>query len=192
VSSSYILTSAYDNTDGAFAPPATDLALEWGPSASDMRHRGSISFGTAMVRGLTASMSLSGSSDRPLTIRTGVDDNGDLIFNDRPEGVTRNSARVPGQWSSSASFGYTFSLGSRQVNTGGGVSITSAAGAYSVSMSQGQSVPRYRLGLSVNVQNLFNRASYTGYSGVQTSRNFLQPSAATGVRRTTVNLTVSF
>jgi hypothetical protein len=192
LSGSYTLGRQRNNTDGPFSVPATDLAFEWGPAAQDIRHRGSVSFGTAAIRGLTASMNLGRTSGRPLTIRTGFDDNGDLIFNDRPTGVGRNSVRVPGQWTSSANFGYAFSFGRRQVSSGGGVSITSAAGALSVNVADAQAVPRYRLNLSVNMQNLFNRPTYSGYSGVLTSPTFLQPTSASGVRRTTINMNLTF
>ena len=193
LSGSYTLGRQRNNSEGAFSVPATDLALEWGPSSNDIRHRGSVSFGTSAIRGLSASMSLSGSSRRPLTIRTGFDDNGDLIFNDRPAGVGRNSVRVPGQWSSSASFGYAFSFGGRRVASGGGVSISqSAGGTLSVNMAASEPVPRYRLNLSVNMQNLFNRPTYSGYSGVITSPSFLQPTSASGVRRTTMNVNLTF
>ena len=193
LSGSYTLGRQRNNSEGAFSVPATDLAFEWGPSSGDIRHRGSISFGTAAIRGLSASMSLNGTSARPLTIRTGVDNNGDLIFNDRPAGVGRNSVRVPGQWGSSASFGYAFSFGRRQVASGGGVSITQAAGgALSVNVANSQPVARYRLNLQVNMQNLFNRPTYGGYSGVITSPTFLQPTSASGVRRTTMNINLTF
>jgi hypothetical protein len=193
LSGSYTLGRQRNNTEGAFSVPATDLALEWGPSSGDIRHRGSISFGTSAIRGLSASMSLNGSSRRPLTIRTGFDDNGDLIFNDRPAGVGRNSVRVPGQWGSSASFGYAFSFGSRRVASGNGVSITQAAGgALTVNVANSEAVARYRLNLSVNIQNLFNRPTYNGYSGVLTSPSFLQPSSASGVRRTNININLTF
>jgi len=192
LSGSYTMGRQRNNTDGAFSVPATDLASEWGPSTGDIRHRGSISFGTAAVRGLTASMNLGRTSGRPLNIRTGFDDNGDLIFNDRPEGVGRNSVRVPGQWQSSANFGYAFSFGGRQVASGGGVSITSAGGALAVNVADSQAVPRYRLNISVNMQNLFNRPTYSGYSGVLTSPTFLQPTSASGVRRTTINVNLTF
>ena len=42
------------------------------------------------------------------------------------------------------------------------------------------------------MQNLFNQPNYNGYSGVMTSRTFLQPTSVSGVRRTTVNLGLSF
>jgi hypothetical protein len=192
LSGQYTLGRQRNNTDGAFAVPATDLAFEWGPSSQDIRHRGSVNFGTSAVRGLSASMSLSATSGRPLNIRTGFDDNGDLIFNDRPAGVARNSVRVPGQWTSSANFGYALSFGRRQVASGGGVSITSAGGALSVNVAGSEAVPRYRLNLSVNMQNLFNRPTYSGYSGVITSPTFLQPTSASGVRRTTMNVNLTF
>jgi hypothetical protein len=135
---------------------------------------------------------LNRSSARPLTIRTGFDDNGDLIFNDRPEGVARNSARVPGQWNSFASFGYTFSFGSRLVTNTGGVSISNAGGVLTANVMNAQPVARYRLGISVSINNLFNQPIWGGYSGVMTSRNFLQPTSASGVRRTTINMNLSF
>jgi len=189
----YTLGRQRNNTEGAFAVPATELTREWGPSSQDIRQRASVSFGTAAVRGLSASMGHSGTSRRPLTIKTGFDDNGDLIFNDRPAGVGRNSVRVPGQWTSTASFGYAFSFGSRRVASGGGVSITqSAGGALSVNVAGSEPVPRYRLNLSVNMQNLFNRPTYGGYSSVITSPTFLQPTSASGVRRTTMNINLTF
>jgi len=193
MSGQYTLGRQRNNTEGAFAVPATELTREWGPSSQDIRQRASVSFGTAAVRGLSASMGLSGTSRRPLTIKTGFDDNGDLIFNDRPAGVGRNSVRVPGQWTSTASFGYAFSFGSRRVASGGGVSITqSAGGALSVNVAGSEPVPRYRLNLSVNMQNLFNRPTYGGYSSVITSPTFLQPTSASGVRRTTMNINLTF
>ena len=42
------------------------------------------------------------------------------------------------------------------------------------------------------MQNPFNQPNYNGYSGVMTSRTFLQPTSVSGVRRTTVNLSLTF
>jgi hypothetical protein len=55
-----------------------------------------------------------------------------------------------------------------------------------------QTQPRYRLNLAVNIQNLFNHAVYSGYSGAMNSQFFLQPTRADGVRRITFNANVSF
>jgi hypothetical protein len=182
----------FNNTDGAFAVPARALEEEWGPAAFDIRHRTSFNIRTTMIRGLNASLNMSRQSARPLNVRTGTDDNRDLIFNDRPVGYGRNSERVPGQWNSSANFGYTFSFGSRMVITGSCVSITSVAGAYSVNTSGGQPQARYRLNVGVSIDNLFNRPIWGGYNGIITSPFYKQPSSASGVRRTRFNVGLTF
>ena len=55
---------------------------------------GGFSFGG--LRNLNAQFNVNASTGTPYTITTGRDDNGDLIFNDRPSGVGRNTARAPG------------------------------------------------------------------------------------------------
>ena len=183
----------YDNTDGPFAIPATlDLDAEWGPSGQDRRHNGHIAITSSALRNLSARLGFGGSSASPLTIRTGIDDNGDLIFNDRPAGVGRNSERTRGNWNSSANFGYSFTLGKKQVTSGGGVQIMGSPAGLTVNPTGAQTTPRYRLNVSVNIQNLLNQASYSGFSGVMTSPFFLKPTQATGVRRVTFNTNVSF
>ena len=119
----------------------------------------------------------SGSSAPPLTIRTGTDDNGDLVFNDRPAGVGRNSERTTSTWNTSASFGYSFTLGKKTVTSGGGVQIMGSPAGLTVNPTATQTTPRYRLNLSVNINNLWNQASYSGFSSIITSPNFLKPSS---------------
>jgi outer membrane receptor protein involved in Fe transport len=53
-------------------------------------------------------------------------------------------------------------------------------------------MPRFRLTLAVNIQNLLNKPVYTGFSGIMTAPNFLKPTNAFGVRRITFNMGVSF
>ena len=118
-----------DNTDGAFVIPASlILATEWGPSAFDRRHVTHIAITSTALRNLSARIGISGTSALPLTIRTGTDDNGDLVFNDRPAGVGRNSERTVSTWNTSANFGYSFTLGKKTVTSGGGVQIIGLAG----------------------------------------------------------------
>ena len=62
----------------------------------------------------------------------------------------------------------------------------------SVNPTGQQTMPRCRLTASVNVQNLFNQAAYSGFSGIMTSPFFLQPTQASGMRRITVNMGMSF
>jgi hypothetical protein len=193
VSGSYGWGRNYDNTDGAFAIPASaNLEDEWGPSMFDRRHNSHFSVTSSALRNLTARLFIGGTSAPPLTIRTGTDDNGDLVFNDRPAGVGRNSARTVSQWNSSANFTYGFTLGKKQVTSSGGVQIMGSPAGLTVNPTGAQTMPRYRLNLSVNIQNLLNRPMYSGFSGIITSPFFLQPTQATGVRRVTFNTSVSF
>ncbi|RPJ64007.1 MAG: TonB-dependent receptor, partial [Acidobacteria bacterium] len=104
-------TKAENNTDGAFSVPASgSLATEWGPSAgyfgggggmmimmdgmmfgsfssmSDIRRSLYLMASSAALKNFNLSVYLTASSGSPYTIMTGRDDNGDLIFNDRPQG----------------------------------------------------------------------------------------------------------
>ena len=72
------------------------------------------------------------------------------------------------------------------------MSITSSGGGLVINQMGMQTVPRYRLTLSVNIQNLLNRPNYSGFSGVMTSRSFLQPVSIQGVRRINFNVGLSF
>jgi hypothetical protein len=182
-----------NNTDGAFAIPASlDLGDEWGPSNFDRTHSGHVAITSTAIRNLSARFSFSGSSAPPLTIRTGTDDNGDLVFNDRPAGAGRNSARTVATYNSSANLTYSLSIGKKQVSSGGGVQISGGPAGLTVNPTGAQSLPRYRVGISLNVQNLFNQPVYSGFSGIMTSPFFLRPTTASGVRRVTLSTTMSF
>ena len=193
VSGHYTYGQNYDNTDGAFVIPSSlILAEQWGPTAFDRRHNTHMTVTSTALRNLTARIGVSGTSAPPLTIRTGTDDNGDLVFNDRPEGVGRNSARTVSTWNTSASFGYSFTLGKKTVTSGGGVQIMGSPAGLTVNPTAAQTTPRYRLNLSVNINNLWNQPTYSGFSGIITSPFFLQPTQASGLRRITFSTNVSF
>jgi hypothetical protein len=183
----------YDNTDGAFVIPASlILANEWGPAAFDRRHQTSFAITSTALRNLTARLSVFGQSAPPITVRSGTDDNGDLVFNDRPEGVGRNSERTIGTWNTSMNFGYSFTLGKKTVTSTGGVQIMGSPAGLTVNPTGAQTTPRYRLNIGVNVNNLFNQPAYSGFGSILTSQFFLKPTVAGGLRRITFNTNVSF
>jgi hypothetical protein len=189
----YTFGRVENNADGAFSVPASgDLATEWGPSSSDVRHRISMTAVSQALRNFTLVLMVRGSSASPYTIRTGHDDNGDLIFNDRPVGVARNTARGAGQWTTYASASYVFSFGKRLVPTPTGVLVTPSGGGVNVATLGGQVVPRFRLTLGLYVQNLTNHANYMGYSGLMTSPFFLKPTTVESVRRFNLTAAISF
>src|SRR5262249_13774412 len=86
----YSYVRSRGNSAGAFSVPATgDLALEWGPTGP--RHRFNATLNTQPIANLSVNLSFRAQSGTPYTITTGLDNNGDGIFNDRPAGVGRNS-----------------------------------------------------------------------------------------------------
>jgi hypothetical protein len=189
----YNVGRARNNTDGAFGVPATgDLAAEWGPAAGEIRQRINAAIYTGALKNLSAAVNFGTTSGTPYTIRTGYDDNGDLIFNDRPAGVGRNTERTPWRWNSYAYFTYTLGLGKRTVALPPGITITGSGGNLSVATVAQQPSARYRLMLSAWVSNLVNHANYAGYSGVMTSPFFKQPTSVEGVRTMNFTVGVSF
>jgi hypothetical protein len=193
VYASYTLNHSENNTDGAFSTPATgQLSQEWGPQAGSAVHRASGSFSLSQLRNLNTSFNVNVSSGTPYSITTGRDDNGDLIFNDRPAGVGRNSARAPGQWSSSAYISYGFTFGPRLNNLPQGIMINGGPGGYTVTSVAPPSLGRYRIALTCQIQNLTNHTNLSGYSGNMLSPFFGKPTNSFGQRRVDVGMNLGF
>jgi hypothetical protein len=120
-------------------------------------------------------------------------DIGDLIFNDRPAGVGRNTARADGQWALNGNFSYTLSFGQRKVALPPGIMIMGGgAGGLQVSTMRQQDAARYRMGFVVNAQNLTNHTNLSGFSGTQSSSFFGVPTSALGMRKIDVGSNFSF
>jgi hypothetical protein len=187
------LGRSLNDTDGAFSLPATGvIENDWGPANFDVRRRVSVSWNSQQLRNCNASLNLNNSSAPPYTIRSGFDTNGDLVFNDRPPDVGRNSARGAGQWTVNGFFIYMWQFG-RKTSAPGGIAITrDSAGGTSVSQGAAQNVGRYRVSLNVGVQNLTNHANYAGFIGTLTSPLFGRPQTVSGTRKIDVGLGFSF
>ena len=97
--SSYTLADNRNNTDGAVqhARHGQSRTTTGGRRRVRRRHRVTAGFTSSALRNLSWQIDGQGSSGTPYTIQTGFDDNGDLIFNDRPAGVGRNTARASTQ-----------------------------------------------------------------------------------------------
>jgi hypothetical protein len=186
----YTIASLRNNTDGAFSlAPLGDQELEWGAANGDVRHRLNINVNNQIVKNLLIGINLTGSTGVPYTIRTGRDDNGDLVFNDRPDGVGRNTERAASHWTINTMIGYGFAFG-RPVGGPPGIAVIGGGGAPVVqSIEQGA---RYRLQFFVQTQNLANRANYVAYSGALTSPFFRQPTSVAVTRRVETGINFSF
>jgi len=145
-------------------------------------------------------VSVNYNSSNPYTIRTGTDDNGDLIFNDRPAGVTRNTERGDAMMNIGANASYTISFGKTPAAgapTGGGGGTTVIHSGEGMIMMRGApmggSAPsRYRMNFSIGVQNLTNRVNHTGWNGTLTSPFFGQSTSVGAPRKINVGVSFSF
>ena len=150
----YTFIRSESNGAGAFALPASgdDLSTEWGPTQPRHRLRGSLNM--TPFKGVTLSLNVRQQSGSPYNITTGRDSNSDGVFNDRPVGVSRNSAWTAGQWD----------IGGR---------LNCAIGVGGKSGIAGRNT-RHQINVYVSGTNLTNHNNYIGYSGVVTSQFFGQ------------------
>jgi hypothetical protein len=187
----YQLTRLRNNTDGAFAIPATgDLNAEWGPAANDVRQRVNISFNNQIVRNVLVGLNVSASSGDAYTLLTGRDDNGDGIFNDRPAGTGRNTLRATGQTNLNLFLAYQIAFG-RQATLPPGIGVFGGGGAATV-RTVDQSGGRYRVQFYINGQNLTNQANYLGYSGTLSSPFFGRPTTVREMRKIDAGINLNF
>ena len=95
----YSLAWSENNTDGPFSVPATgNLDAEWGNANFHAKHRFFGGFLTQAYRDVGLQVNLNGHLGTAYGLQTGLDDNGDLIFNDRPAGVARNTLLTDSTW----------------------------------------------------------------------------------------------
>ena len=193
-----------NDADGAFSLPADNYNLsgEWGPAAGVPHHIFSGILNTTVRKNIRAGLSATARTGTPYNITTGHDDNGDTVFNDRPQGVPRNAAATKGMWDVGARVSYAFGFGTRQAgggmgggptvviqrvgSVGGGGDMLNAIGG------GGAEDKRVRFELYVSAQNLLNHVNPIGYSGVMTSPFFGEPTAAMPARRIDVGVRMGF
>ncbi len=149
-------------------------------------------FNLGALRNFNAQFNVNASSGSAYTITTGRDDNQDLIFNDRPIGVGRNTARAPGQWSVNAFLNYTLTFGPRQDNLPPGIMINGGPGGLTVTSVNRPAVGRYRISFVCSIQNLTNHTNLGGYTGNKLSPFFGQATSATNQRRVDLGMNLGF
>jgi hypothetical protein len=192
VFANYSLAREENQADGPFSLPATgSLETEWGPAANDIRNRLSFTFNNQIVRNLLLGFWLNATSGGAYTIRTGTDDNRDLVFNDRPAGVGRNTLRMPSQYTLNTNIGYSFAFGKVATPLPPGIGVF-GGGASATVRTVEQSNARYRLNFFLQIQNLTNRANYQGFSGVLTSPFYARPTTVSAMRKVDIGMGLSF
>lgn len=143
----YTLARRVDNFSDVFTLPTDNLNInaDFGSSNNDQRHKVEISTEIKLAERLRLVPVFRLESGLPYNITTGRDNNGDAVFNDRPFGVTRNSAR--GEFKRDVDLTFNWRLPIRLEFFKGMV-------------------------LSANIQNLLNTTNFISYTGVQSSPFF--------------------
>jgi hypothetical protein len=182
----------FNNTDGAFSLPATGrIEDDWGPANFDVRRRLNIGWSSQQLRNFNMNFNFNHSTPSPYTIRSGFDDNADLLFTDRPDGVGRNTGRGAPQWNTNAFFTYSWQFG-KPVQLPGGVGLRVEGGALTATQNAGTNAGRFRVSLNCQIQNLTNHANVGGFITNIRSERFGQPTSAFGVRRIDFGMGLSF
>ncbi|HKY06583.1 MAG TPA: hypothetical protein VJQ56_16930, partial [Blastocatellia bacterium] len=131
----------------------------------------------------------------PYNITTGFDDNNDTVSNDRPAGVTRNSARGASVYDLNARLSWGWGFGEQQDR---GVQVSKrvtriGAGSDTAGGPGGEPLnKRWRFQIYLQVYNILNHANLTNFTGVMTSPFFGQATSALPGRRMETGLRFSF
>ncbi|MGH9765234.1 MAG: hypothetical protein ACREAC_30740, partial [Blastocatellia bacterium] len=192
----YVLSSSRNDTDGPLSLPANNENLngEWGPASSDARHRVFGYVGFNLTKALGLGTIFTANSAMPYNITTGFDNNSDTVFNDRPQGVGRNSARGVGDWNLGARVSYSFAFGKARNGPKGArvVRVTDRDDALGALGSRSGKDGLIKLQLYLQAYNVFNHTNPMNFTGVETSPFFGLPTAAQPPRRIEMGLRVGF
>ncbi len=185
----YTFGHAFDDGNGPTSLPANNASPdEWGPASDDVRHELSI-FGVAdVLSSLRASIALRAQSASPYPITTGRDDNGDTVFNDRPAGVGRNSARGAGQFRLDLRLSWRLGMGEPS-------SAAQAGGRPPRGRERGgdwRAEHRALVELYVRATNVLNTVNDTGFRGTLTSPFFGQATSARAARQLQIGTLLMF
>ena len=188
----YTLGSTRTDTDGAFTTPADpyDLSSERGPQIDDSRH-GFVTGGSLILPGTWyLSPYVTVTSAVPFNITTGLDNNGDALFTDRPAFArpgdpnaiqTRFGLLTPNPQPGDLLIPRNFGREGHRVN----VSLNLLK-ELPISLVGGQVV------LGVDAQNLLNNSRLIDYNGILISPVFGEPNRGLDGRRIEVSLKFNF
>jgi hypothetical protein len=181
----YVLGKAMNETDGPLSlpPDSVDLTGEWGPNSQDARHAFNLGLNSDLVGGFRVAAFYRVQSALPYNITLGTDPNGDGVPNERPAGVTRNSAR--GTATRYFDLTLTWRVGLGKGGAEGAVADRS-------NRRPGSGDDPFRIELFVHASNVFNLVNTVNFSGVMTSPFFGSPTAAGMPRRVALGTRVWF
>jgi hypothetical protein len=203
----YTLGQEKNFADGATSLPSNsnNPDVDWGPSRGDIRHRFQIQGQAPQFMGIRSSLNFNMNSGVPYNFTTGLDNNDDGVFNDRPVGVTRNSLRGDWTWGLNLNVSRRFAIGGFRTpgtpsNAIGGAAFQrgQGGGGFGGPGGGGNRGPggnnnsRYSVEVFANANNVLNHVTYTGYTGNFSSPFFGLPTSVGQARDINVGLRFNF
>ena len=178
----YSYVDGRSDTDGRSTVPADShhLESEYGYIAADRPHQVSAGGWMTFPGGLTVAPFVTFASGRAFNITTGFDNNLDGLFTDRP-GV--------GTAGSSTAIDTPYGLFDLAPHAPDQIILRNAGREprqIRVDVNVTQQFESVGIYFGVDVENVFNRANFTGINGVLTSPSFGQPALALNPRRASV------
>jgi Carboxypeptidase regulatory-like domain len=178
----YVYSETVNETDDPLSLPANnyDLRAERGPSLQDIRHRFFVISNFTGPLGFRLGAIFQAGSAPPYNITTGIDDNGDSVVNDRPSGVTRNSARGARRYDLNLRLSWGFDFGKPpDARAAGGPQVRILRGGGdagemlgSMGSLPGANAKRFRTEFFIQATNILNHTNLIAFSGVQASPFF--------------------
>lgn len=173
----YTLGKIYNNTSGiTYFPGNSNFPnLDWARSDNDRRHKFDL-LGTFTPGDLfSLGVALQAYSGKPVNVITGLDLNGDGVFNDRPDGglATRNTLHGPGLVNLDVNLAHDFRFQKEKKN---GPVLTASLNAFNV----------------LNHPNFVSFIGVIGPDGGPRNPNFGLPASAYPGRRLQINLEMKF
>src|SRR5262249_7155505 len=173
----YVYGRKRSDTDGPYTLPANsnDLSTEFGWAADDQRHQ-VVAGAVIQMDSLSLSPSITFASGRPFNITTGLDNNRDTIFTDRPSFAASGDAGAV-----STAYGFLNpnpQSGEVIVPRNFGREPAQIALDLSATQTLGKGVT-----LTIDLQNLFNADRLYGTNGVLSGPLFGVPNQALNGRR---------
>jgi len=174
----YTYGAKHSDTDGPYSLPASsyDLAAEYGWAADDQRHQFVAGATVEVADDLQITPSISIASGRPFNITTGLDNNHDTVFTDRP------ALAQPGD---PGAIETAFGLLNPNPLRGAAI-VPRNAGREPMQMNIDVSVTKAiakRMTMTFDAQNVLNNARLFGTTGVLVSPVFGTPNQALNGRR---------
>jgi hypothetical protein len=197
VAANYMVGRSIDETDSPFGLPADNynLAAERGPALGFSRHRFMSMANLPLRKRFRLGTSLRVQSAAAYNITTGRDDNGDTVSNDRPAGVTRNTALGRAQIDLGLRLSWALAFGAAAPPAGGPqVRIVRGDSADPLASMGGVdgAGKRYAIELYAQAYNALNHVNALNFSGVVGSPFFGQATSAAAPRRVEIGARLNF